>query len=1141
MTAANRADSPDPSSPAEQPDEAVRGMLRDSRQRQAEVSALLKGSRAVLEYREFQDAARAIFDACKELIGAESGYVALSTPDGTENEVSFLDSGGLPCTVDPSLPMPIRGLREVAYRTGEAVFDNDFAQSRWTEFLPKGHSRLDNVLFAPLLIRRQVVGLLGLANKPDGFTDHDARMAFAFGELAAIALQNSRTLEALENSEERLRALTQSANDGIISTDQADRIIYWNDAAERMFGYTAEQIMGKPLTTIIPQHAREAHTRGLQRIASTGTSKVIGKTVEGSGLKADGSEFPIELSLSQWRNKEETFFTGIVRDITERKRIQQRNEAIIRTSLDGFWVIDRTGNILEVNDAYCDLVGYTRDELLSMNVRELENRESPDEIHEHLRKLIEMGFDRFETSHLRKDGTEVDMDVSANYLPIDGGRICTFFRDITERKEAEAALRTSQRELAIRNRIAKIFLTCPDEEIYAEVLEVHLKTMQSTYGYFGYIDEKGNLVCPSMTRNIWDECQIKDKVIVFPRETWGGLWGKSLIEKKSLYSNGPMHVPEGHVTMQRALVVPIIHNGRVIGQFAMANKDSDYLQEDLALLEAVADHVAPVLHARLAQERLERERKQAEQRVKFLAAFPSENPDPVMRVGRDGTLIHANDSSQPLLDAWDCRIGRTLPESLSTSVSDAFASGRRTDVDVECNQRTIVLRLVPVAAAGYVNVYGRDITERKWERKFLEITNRHAEMRPLLEEFVAEVKRFTGCAAAGIRILDEDGGIPYQIRDGFSAQFYELESPLSISEDRCMCINVIKGEVDAAMPFYSEGGSFLMNGTTRFLATISEEEKGDTRNACNEFGYESVALVPIRLGDRILGLIHVADPRENATPPEMVESLERIGMQLGAAIQRVYAEEALRDANEELETRVRLRTGELEKANRELTAEIAQRRRLETEVLEIGTREQRRIGQELHDGLGQELTGLSYLATSLHRKLRSGDFAEADTAAELSAGIPRVLGQVQRIVKGLVPLGVGADDLVPALQLLATSVEERTGVPCSFESNGPESDAPVKVRDDNAAVQLYRIAQEAVNNAVKHARSSMIAVTIGADRDRITLQVRDDGVGFPPDDEKGSGSGMHIMRYRARVIGGTLEIKPGTGGGTLVTCSLPLE
>ena len=177
--------------------------------------------------------------------------------------------------------------------------------------------------------------------------------------------------------------------------------------------------------------------------------------------------------------------------------------------------------------------------------------------------------------------------------------------------------------------------------------------------------------------------------------------------------------------------------------------------------------------------------------------------------------------------------------------------------------------------------------------RFLETTNRHTEMTPLLKEFVAEVKNFTGCAAVGLRVLDEEGNIPYEAYKGFSRRFYESESPLSIKSDQCMCINVIKGDTDPNLSFYTEGGSFYMNGTTRFLATVSEEEKGPTRNVCNEFGYESVALVPIRVENRILGLIHVADPKENMIPLEMVKVLEGATMQLGAAIQRVLAEEEL--------------------------------------------------------------------------------------------------------------------------------------------------------------------------------------------------------------------------------------------------------
>ena len=198
--------------------------------------------------------------------------------------------------------------------------------------------------------------------------------------------------------------------------------------------------------------------------------------------------------------------------------------------------------------------------------------------------------------------------------------------------------------------------------------------------------------------------------------------------------------------------------------------------------------------------------------------------------------------------------------------------------------------------------------------RFLEIANRHSEMTPLLDEFVAALKDLTGCAAIGVRILGDDGQIPYESHTGFPREFYELESPLSIKSDQCMCINVVTGDTDPKLPFYTDAGSFYMNGTTRFLATVSDQEKAKTRNVCNEFGYESVALVPVRLAEKILGLIHLADPREGLMPLEGVKVLEAVAMQLGTAIQRVRAEEALREAKDQLEARVRRRTADLTQA-----------------------------------------------------------------------------------------------------------------------------------------------------------------------------------------------------------------------------------
>ncbi len=167
-----------------------------------ELGPLLEAVKSVLEFESFPQTARQIFLHAKKLTGATAGYVALLSKDGRENEVLFLDAGGTACTVDPALPMPVRGLRAEAYRLKEPVYDNDFTRSQWAKFLPAGHAPLKNVLFAPLVIHGAPVGLLGLANKPSGFTDHDKSIAKALGDFAALALLNSRNLDSLRNLNE---------------------------------------------------------------------------------------------------------------------------------------------------------------------------------------------------------------------------------------------------------------------------------------------------------------------------------------------------------------------------------------------------------------------------------------------------------------------------------------------------------------------------------------------------------------------------------------------------------------------------------------------------------------------------------------------------------------------------------------------------------------------------------------------------------------------------------------------------------------------------------------------------------------------------------------------------------------------------
>ncbi len=196
-----------------QAEEALQQALDKAGQHASEVSALLEGAKSVLECRNFDESAKRIFYACSKAVGATAGYVALLSEDGTENKVLFLESGGRECTVDPDLPMPIRGLRAEAYHLKKTVADNDFHHSQWMKYMPEGHVRLDNVMFAPLIIEGKTVGIMGLANKPGDFTDNDAHLAAGFGEFAAIALNNARSFEAIQQARKAADAANRSKSE----------------------------------------------------------------------------------------------------------------------------------------------------------------------------------------------------------------------------------------------------------------------------------------------------------------------------------------------------------------------------------------------------------------------------------------------------------------------------------------------------------------------------------------------------------------------------------------------------------------------------------------------------------------------------------------------------------------------------------------------------------------------------------------------------------------------------------------------------------------------------------------------------------------------------------------------------------------
>jgi PAS domain S-box-containing protein len=461
------------------------------------------------------------------------------------------------------------------------------------------------------------------------------------------------------------------------------------------------------------------------------------------------------------------------------------------------------------------------------------------------------------------------------------------------------------------------------------------------------------------------------------------------------------------------------------------------------------------------------ESKQAQAKIESLARFPGENPNVVLRLGVDGTILYANPGSAALLGDWGVATGDQLPERLRPSLGEAIGSGSGVALEVACGERRYSLNLAPIPAAGYVNVYGRDITEqaqaegrlrssekryrslfegmlngvsycrmifdgdeprdfvylavnqafesltglhdvvgkrvselipgireadpevfaiygrvartgrperfenyveplKMWflvsayspqpgdfvavfdiitERKrldfersatveLLSLVNRVRDVPSLVRLAVEFVQKTSGCQAVGIRLREGDD-YPYCETRGFPPEFVELENWLCarhadgrVMQDAsgqpliaCMCGNVIRGRFDAALPFFTEHGSFWTNSTTELLATTTEAERqGRTRNRCNGEGYESVALIPLRVGDERVGLLQLNDPGKGRFTLEAIALWERLAGHLAVALAKLRAEEELVRHRDDLERNVADRTRRLAEANREMEA-----------------------------------------------------------------------------------------------------------------------------------------------------------------------------------------------------------------------------
>ena len=449
--------------------------------------------------------------------------------------------------------------------------------------------------------------------------DEDGNVVAAI-EMVEDITERQKAAEKLRQSEEKFRAVAESAIDAIITADSKGIITFFNHSLLELFGYTASELFGKPVSIIVPQKHKKGHLNGM-KLFESGERQKTGKTIMITGLKKDGTEFPCEMSLSSWKLGEDTYFTSIIRDLTERQKAEEalkESEAEYRAIFENiksavavYNAVDNGSNFIfkDFNKAAEEIDQIRIKDVVGKKVTEVFPSVMEFGLLKAFQRVWKTGKpERLPISIYKDERIEGWRENYVYKLP--SGDIVTVYDDLTEIKQYEEELEKNQSRLKSLVKILQY-----EGGSVKEFLDYTLKeAVQLTESKMGYIchydDDKKQLVLNTWSREVMKDCSIDPMPTVFNLDETG-LWGEPIRQGKPILLNDfqahhPLKrgYPEGHSTLYKYMTIPVFSGDKIVASVAVANKDTDYTETDVLQLELLMDAVWKVVDRKNAEEAL---------------------------------------------------------------------------------------------------------------------------------------------------------------------------------------------------------------------------------------------------------------------------------------------------------------------------------------------------------------------------------------------------------------------------------------------------------------------------------------------------------------------------------------------------------